>query len=158
MNPLILALVMICGAQAPRDTTAGSDEARIRQIIAAEEAAWNRGDATAYAEHFQEEGSFTNILGSTYYGRPDFERRHAEIFGSIFKKSILVMDVMEIRFIRPDVAIVDIDAKVAGYQHLPPGIRESGDRVLHTRLQQVMVKEDGDWWIASYHNVDVTPP
>jgi len=158
MTILALALVSVLHGQVTPDSASGADEARIRQIVAAEVAAWNRGDARAYAERFQEEGSFTNILGSTSYGRADFERRHAEIFGSVFKGSILTMEVLKIRFLRPDVAIADIDTKVSGYQRLPPGVRESSEHVLHTRLQQVMVKEKDDWWIASYHNVDVKTP
>lgn len=31
----------------------------------------------------------------------------------------------------------------------------SPDGVLHTRLQQVLVKRKGLWWIEAYHNVDV---
>ena len=135
-----------------------SDEGRIRQIIAEEEKAWNQGDAKAYASHFAEEGGFTNVLGTVYYGRRAFEERHASVFATVFKGTSLRMTVQKIRFIRPDIAIVDIDTEMTGFKALPPGIHAATDGVLRTRLQQVMSKESGDWWIASYHNIDVKGP
>src|SRR5207244_10238459 len=92
----------------------GADAARIRQIIAEEESAWNRGDARAYASHFEEEGGFTNVLGTVYYGRHEFEERHARIFATVFKNTVLSMIVQKIRFIRPDVALVDVDTEMRG--------------------------------------------
>jgi hypothetical protein len=50
---------------------------------------------------------------------------------------------------------VDIDTEMTGFKALPPGIHAATDGVLRTRLQQVMSKESGDWWIVSYHNIDV---
>ena len=40
-----------------------SDELAIRNIIQEEITAWNDGDAAAYARHFSEDGTFTNIVG-----------------------------------------------------------------------------------------------
>ena len=135
-----------------------TDEGRIRQIIAEEESAWNRGDAKAYAWHFAEEGGFTNVLGNVYYGRRAFEDRHASLFATAFKGTSLRMTVHKMLFIRPDIAIVDIDTEMTGFKTLPPGIHATADGVVRTRLQQVMSKENGDWWIASYHNIDVKAP
>ncbi len=134
-----------------------SAEAQIHAIIASQEQAWNAGDATAYAVHFLEDGSFTNILGDVNYGRAIFERRHAEIFATIFKGSRLSMTVRRIAFPLPDTAIVDADTDLISYQHLPPGVNAAADGVLHTRLLQVLVRIGEQWWIAACHNVDVKP-
>jgi hypothetical protein len=61
------------------------------------------------------------------------------------------------RFIRPEVAIVDINVELTGYQKLPPGIRVESDGAIRAKLQLVLVKENGEWWITAYHNVAVTP-
>ena len=47
--------------------TGRADEAQIGAILEAQQEAWNRGDAEAYAAHFLEDGSFTNILGLGIY-------------------------------------------------------------------------------------------
>ena len=133
------------------------DEALIRLIIAAQQEAWNRGDARAYAAHFLEDGSFTNILGDVNYGQAIFERRHAEIFATIFKDSQLCISIRRIAFPQSNTAIVDCDTDMTSYQVLPPGVHAAADGVLRTRLLQVLVKIEGQWWIAAYHNVDLKP-
>jgi len=152
----LLAAAASSAVQAGRSPSA--DEARIRQIIAEEESAWNRGDARGYASHFEEEGGFTNVLGTVYYGRHAFEERHAQIFATVFKNTVLSMSVQKIRFIRPDIALVDIDTEMRGFKALPPGVLAAADGALRTHLLQVMSKERGDWWIAAYHNIDVKGP
>lgn len=136
-------------------TTASSDETRIRDIIADQVVAWNAGDAKAFSASFSEDGSFTNIRGTVVYGRRAFLDRHAEIFQSVFKGSTLAMSPTKIRFVRPDVAIVDIATVVSGFAGVPRGVKRASDGRLHTRLQEVLVKNDGAWWIESFHNVDV---
>lgn len=139
-------------------TTVSSEEARIRNIIADQVVAWNAGDAKAFSASFSEDGSFTNIRGTVVYGRQAFFDRHAEIFRSVFKGSTLAMSPTKIRFVRPDVAIVDIATVVSGLVGVPPGVKPASDGRLHTRLQEVLVKNDGAWWIESFHNVDVKEP
>ena len=156
---LSLALLAAAASSAVQaGSTPSTDDARIRQIIAEEESAWNRGDAQSYASHFQEEGGFTNVLGAVYYGRHAFEERHAQIFATVFKNTVLAMIVQKIRFIRPDVALVDVDTEMRGFKALPPGVHAPADGALRTRLLQVMSKERDDWWIAAYHNIDVKGP
>src|SRR5438552_15224641 len=156
---LPLALLAAAASSAVQGGNSPStDEARIRQIIAEEESAWNRGDAKGYASHFEEEGGFTNVLGTVYYGRRAFEDRHAALFATVFKNTVLSMSVQKIRFIRPDVAVVDIDTEMTGFAALPPGIHAAVDGALRTRLQQVMSQERGDGWLAAYHHTDVKGP
>ena len=154
----VLAVLSVVAAAAQISTSSSPDEARILALIADEESAWNRGDATEYAAHFDQNGSFTNVVGTVAYGRKAFEDRHRELFASAFQGSRLTLAVRHLRFVRPDVAVVDIDTEMSGHKGLPPGVRAAADGIVRTRLQQVMVKEGGDWWIAAYHNVDVKVP
>jgi uncharacterized protein (TIGR02246 family) len=142
---------------APQVRPTPADEARIREIIAEQVAAWNAGDGKAFSASFAENGSFTNIRGTVFYGHSAFEDRHIEIFRTFFKGSKLTMSPTKIRFVRPDVAIVDIATEVSGLRDAPPGVTAGAGRI-HTRLQQVFVKNDGVWRVESYHNVDVKGP
>ena len=132
-----------------------NDDREIRTILEQEQAAWNAGDAEAYSRSFHPEGSFTNIVGDTQFGHEIFMERHAAIFQTIFRGSRLSLTIRRIHFPVPGTAIVDTDAAVESYQALPPGVSPSSDGVLRTRLLQVLVKENGAWWVAAYHNVDV---
>lgn len=132
-----------------------SKEARLRAIIADQVVAWNVGDAKAFAVSFAEDGSFTNIRRTLAYGRCAFEDRHTEIFQTIFKGIKLTMLPPRIRFVRPDVAIVDIDCEVRDIASVPPGVKATADGRIRIRLQEVFVKNDGKWQIESYYNVDM---
>ena len=66
--------------------------------------------------------------------------------------------IATLRFIRPDVAIADIDAEVRGFTALPSGLTAMPDGAVQTKLLMVLVNERGDWWISAYHNVAVAPP
>jgi uncharacterized protein (TIGR02246 family) len=133
-----------------------SDEAPIRAIIGEQVTAWNAGDAKAFSASFAEDGSFTNIRGTVFYGHRAFEDRHAEIFRGFFKASRLAMSPTRIRFVRPDVAIVDVATQLSELRgRTPPGVKARPDGTIVTRLQEVFVKDGGRWRIASYHNVDV---
>ena len=90
------------------------------------------GDAEAFAARFAADAGFTNVLGATHYGREAFRERHDAIFKTIYKGSIAKLDITKVRFIRPDVAIVDTDAALSGYAALPPGLRPGADGVMRT--------------------------
>lgn len=146
------------GTPAPADTSS-RDDADIRALIASQVEAWNAGDAKAFSVRFAPDGTFTNIRGTVFYGHRAFEDRHAEIFASVFKGTKISMAPDRIWFVRPDVAIADISATVSGLGgRTPPGVKRGAGGALRTRLQEVLVKDGGTWWIASYHNVDVKGP
>jgi uncharacterized protein (TIGR02246 family) len=132
-----------------------TDEAQIRQIIADQVSAWNAMDAKAFSASFAPDGGFTNIRGTVFYGHQAFEDRHKEIFETFFKGSKLAMSPTKIRFVRPDVAIVDLSTELSELHGAPPGVKPAANGKIHTRLQEVFVKDKGKWRITSYHNVDV---
>lgn len=154
----IFAYLLLITTVLPVAAQSHDDESRIRQVVADQVAAWNVGDAKAFSLRFAEDGSFTNIRGTVFYGHRAFEDRHAEIFKTIFKGSKLAMTVSKIHFVRPDVAIVDISTELSEFQGMPPGVKSTADGKLRTRLQEVFVKNKSEWSIASYHNVDVKEP
>jgi uncharacterized protein (TIGR02246 family) len=133
------------------------DEAQIRGIVQGETDAWNRGDAEAFAARYAETGSFTNVIGQQLYGRKAFIAQHARIFSTIYKGSHNIFSASKITFLRPDVALVEIDGALSGAKQLPPGLKAGEDGALHVKLLEVMTKEKDGWWIAAFHNVAVTP-
>ena len=121
-----------------------AEKAAIQQLLQDETDAWNRGDAKAFAAHFAPDGSFTNRVGMQTYGRAPFEAQHQRTLGRV-------------NFIRPDVAIADIDGVLSKVVTTPPGTPLFPDGSLHVKLQLVLSKENGTWQIDSFHNVTVNP-
>jgi uncharacterized protein (TIGR02246 family) len=79
------------------------------------------------------------------------------IFEGIFKNTTVKQDIVSLRFIRPDVAIVETLTTVSGVKQAPPGVVLDDKGSFHTRLLQVFAKENGQWKVVTYHNVDVKP-
>jgi len=132
-------------------------EAAIRAIVAEQVAAWNAGDGAAYAKHLAPEAAFTNLFGMVMYGAPAFAKRHSEILSTFYKGTTKHHSIRRIRFVTPDVAIVDIDNEVRGVKSMPAAIVVPPDGVVKTQLMEVFVRRGGQWLIEAYHNVDLKP-
>jgi uncharacterized protein (TIGR02246 family) len=140
--------------EAPPDAAA---ESAIRAIIADQASAWNAGDGMRYADHLAPDASFTNVFGMVMYGAAAFAKRHAEILATFYKGTTKQHVVRRIRFVTPDVAIVDIDNQVQGVTAMPAGVALPPDGVMRTQLMEIFVRRDGRWLVEAYHNVDLKP-
>ena len=149
---LMAAAILSMPAAVAQDA---DSEKAVRAIIAEQVVAWNAGDGTRYANHVAPDVSFTNLFGMVMYGATAFAGRHAEILSTFYKGTTKKHSVRRIRFLTPDVAIVDIDNEVHGVKAMPAGILVPPDGVVKTQLMEVFVRRDGQWWIEAYHNVDL---
>lgn len=138
-------------AQTAADTTA------IRSIVEDEVRAWNLGDAGDYSRHVAADATFTNIRGQFFRGHAAFLHQHQVIFGSFFKHTTLQQDIVALRFLGPDVAVVDVLTAVTGVTQPRPGMTFDQHGRLRTRLLQLVARQAGEWKIVAYHNVDVKP-
>ena len=154
---VLLLAIPSAGSQGTANPGTPTDEAAIQAVVQGEADAWNRGDAEAFAAHYAENGSFTNVIGQQLYGKPAFVKQHAMILSTIYKGSHNTFTIGHIAFLRPDVAVVDIDGILTGFSRLPPGLKAAPDGTMHVKLQEVMTREHGQWTIAAFHNVAVTP-
>ena len=135
---------------------AADDQGIIRQIVADEVTAWNNADAAAYASAVRQDCIFTNTVGMMAVGKAAFQAQHAKIFETIYKGTRMRQAVTHLRFLAPGVAVVDTDTELSGAHWMPPGAKIVQGR-LQSRLEQVLIKSDGEWGITSYHNVFVGP-
>lgn len=148
---LVAALAGCKGAPEPAD-------GQIRQALAQQAEAWNRHDAKAWGAPFADEAEFINILGMLLQGRPEIEKRHAELFASIFAKSSVVVTTRKVQALGENGAVAETDYELRGYERLPPGIRATdADGTLRTRLKYVWVRKAGSWVIVSAQNTAVLP-
>lgn len=128
-------------------------EAQIRSIVAAQVTAWDAGDGKAFAKDLAPDASFTNRFGTVMYGPALFAERHREILATFYKGTTRHDSIRRIRFVTPDVAIVDIDSEVRGVKAMPAGIATAPDGINRTQLMEVFVRRGDRWWIEAYHNV-----
>jgi uncharacterized protein (TIGR02246 family) len=149
----LVFFVVLCATMVGSQNS--TDEATVRKLIQDEITAWNNGNGADCAKHFASDGTFTNIAGMHFTGQNAFRERHEEILKGAYRGSTKHSEIVSIKFVRPDVVIVDTLQTITGFQKLLPGTTADEKGRLRTRLLQVLVKEGGEWKIAAYHNVDV---
>ena len=128
------------------------DTQQIHGVMNAFVDAWNQHDAKAFAAVFAEDADFTNWRGTSASGRSKIEEFHAPMFATIFKNSRLRQSSVRTRFIRPDIAAVDVPWDMSGV--MDAGGNPRPDR--HGLLDFVMAKDRGQWQIVVMHNLDLT--
>jgi len=154
----IFALFTLLGA-CSREPASRQAEPLIRQTLAQQEAAWNQHDAKAWVAAFSDDAEFINILGTSLQGRAEIERRHAEIFRTIFARSHVVVKTRKVRALGPSAALAETDYELRDYDRLPPGIRPTdADGTLRTRLKYVWELRAEGWRIVSAQNTAILPP
>lgn len=130
-----------------------ADEYAIRAVMDRFMDAWNHHDAEAFAAVFSQDADFTNIRGMGATGRAKIEAFHAPGFATIFSKSHQEYTDIKTRFLRPDVAAVDVRWKMTGAMD-PQGNLRDRDGLLNF----VMEKNAGRWEIVVLHNLDLSAP
>jgi uncharacterized protein (TIGR02246 family) len=83
-----------------------ADEATLRSFPHAMIAAWNRGDAAAFAAPFADNATFIAFEGTKLEGRNAIVEFHQPLFDTHLKGTRLEGDVEFVRFLEPDVAVM----------------------------------------------------
>ena len=156
-NGMLFSMLMTL-SMLPLQAQSALDEKAIRKILDDEDVAWLAGDAIAYSKSFAAEGTFTNIRGDFHVGKKAFEERHDDIFKTIFNGTTLTHNVTSLKFLKEDVAVVEVIAWVSGFSTQPPArlVLDAKGRLV-VRLLQVVMRDKGEWKIYAYHNVAVGP-
>lgn len=153
---LALVSLTVCaftvGAEeAKTPKTQADDEAAIRENVKQMESGWNTKSGASYARPFAQDADFVVINGMHIQGHEAIEKNHQRIFDTIFKNTTVSLTVKQVRFLRPDVAVVH----VSGHRDAPEAERKL---VMDATMVMVMTKEGGQWKIASFQNTEVTGP
>ena len=125
-----------------------ADEGAIRKTITAFNNARNAFDAKAIADLFDLDGTFTTPVGTSYLGRQAIQQFFASAFASPeMRSSPSTRAIQRIRFLRPDVALVDVREEL--------GTASTAVRVLEITI---LIKRSGDWRIASIYHTHLIEP
>lgn len=144
---LALAALAACALHASAQASAG-DEAAIRENVRQMEAGWNTKSGALFAKPFAEDADYVIINGMQIKGRDAIEKSHQQIFDTIYKESTISLSLKQVRFLRPDVAVVH----VTGHNRNP---RPEGTRESDAVITLVMTRDKGEWKIAAFQNTQV---
>jgi uncharacterized protein (TIGR02246 family) len=132
-----------------------ASDAAIDRVEAAQASCWNRHDANAYAALFTPDADVVNVLGWHWKGRAQLAERLSSAFAGVFRDSILKIENVESRLLRPDIAVAHVQWSMTGARS-PDGRPE--DIPQHGIQTQVLVRSaDGSWQIAAFQNTNSIP-
>lgn len=145
----LVACALYASAQEPAGSnTSAADEAAINENVRQMETGWNTKSGPLFAKPFADDADYVVINGTHIKGRSVIDKGHQRIFDTIYKDSTLSLSVKQIRFLRPDVAVVH----VAGHNKIRQGEAvQEWDAV----MTLVMTKDKGEWKIAAFQNTAV---
>jgi uncharacterized protein (TIGR02246 family) len=151
---ILFPIVLLCGTAWGASLVRAANEPDTHQIAAITDSAkafidaFYKGDAKAVAAFWTPDGDYVDEHGRILKGRKAIEDAYAEVFANN-KGLKLRIDVASVRFPAPDVAIEDgTTAVLAG----------TADAPKRARYQNVLVKKDGKWLLASVREAAYTDP
>ncbi|MFN2385260.1 MAG: SgcJ/EcaC family oxidoreductase [Thermoanaerobaculia bacterium] len=136
--------LVFCALIVPAVLAADGDEAAIRKVHADFTAAWNRHDPAALAAIWSADGDLVNPEGRWAKGNAEVQKNFADEQAGIFKSSTFTNTVTGVRFLTPNIAIVDASFEIrnATPANAPPMTQKG-------LYKAVMVKDGGTWRTAS---------
>jgi uncharacterized protein (TIGR02246 family) len=143
MCPRILTVVaafLMAGAlTAHAQIGTSTDEAAIRKILDARNAAYNNHDAESLAAAYAPDADLVTGTGRIVSGRAAIERNYAESFAGVDKNAVVKTESAKIRFLTADTAILDLEGVTTG----------RADGIIKTHATWVYVRRSGEWTVVA---------
>lgn len=118
------------------------EEAGIGKVVTGFEAAWNKHDAEAMAAYWTDDGDLFNPSGRVARGRKEVAKLFTEEHETYMAKTTFAYHLVSVRFVRPDVAIVEKEAVIDGM----PDSNGAPAPTTRFLVFTVMAKgQDGNW-------------
>jgi len=115
------------------------DQAAVRAVEEAYDAAWDAGDIAALLALLTEDVVITNPYGETTVGRAAVEQFFGTLFADIAKGSTHSSHIRSVHFVTSDVALVDAEAVISAFGPGPEPVRHS--------FTDVLVRTEDGWRI-----------
>ena len=127
------------------DTTTdhAADVEDIRRVIDDAAPAFNANDADLLVEHFARNASAVGVTGDLLAGREAVREASRSLFAGPLRDQRARYDLVDVLFVRPDVALARKNATAVGPAGEPLPVGHA-----MTALY-VLVREDGRWWVVA---------
>ena len=145
MRPLVIAtmLFVAAGLNAASQIAPAGEEQAIRSVLARFYDGWNEHDADKMVSAYAEDIDHINVFGEWQKGRATVRDELARLHAGPLKTSRKTYRVEKIRFLKPDVAIVQVSSHSI-----------TGDNI----GTFVMEKQERSWLTVSFTNVAPNDP
>jgi uncharacterized protein (TIGR02246 family) len=141
MTPLALLLTLLAGS--PRAMAAGDEAAAIRQAMAAQQAAWNRGDVDAFVQAYKDAPDTTFVGSSVRKGYRVILQGYRRHYASRAQMGRLAYSELDVRLL-PGVDGQVRYAVVTGRFHLDRD--EHGEVAQDDGIYSLLWEKTADGW------------
>lgn len=117
-------------ANARQGQVSSDDEAAVRAVEAAYDAAWNAGDLASLLGLLTDRVVIINPYGEMTIGRDAVETSFTALFDGAAKGSTHTSQLRAVHFVGPDVALVDAQAVISDFGQGPEPLRHDFTDVL----------------------------
>jgi uncharacterized protein (TIGR02246 family) len=149
---LLLVVTTICALMNGGLNTGGSEQSAIQAVLNEHADAWTRGDAHAAAAVMTEDADWISGSGRIFQSRKAIEQMHRDLLeGPAHGTRHVHPGTPAIRFLTPDVAIVDGDSYVG-----TSGTKPAASDFSH--YTAVFTKQKGHWMVAAFRALPQVKP
>jgi uncharacterized protein (TIGR02246 family) len=137
---LVVAAVLCAGAQVKHQDQIGSpnEEQAIRAVLARFYEGWNTHDADKMVSVYAEDIDHIDVFGEWQKGRETLRAELARLHAGLLSHSQKQYTVEKIRFLKPDIAVIQVSTRGTGGPNLGT---------------YVMEKQKEGWLTVSFTNV-----
>jgi uncharacterized protein (TIGR02246 family) len=138
--------------QRQESSAVAEEEATVRGLYVRMNDGWNRGDGNDAAAVFAEDGEMVSGDGTYWNGRSEIAKYLTRALTGPVRGSRLVATVLDVRFLRPDVALMRLRA-----DFVPLGASEPAPerRAVHSILA---ARDAGKWHVALFQATRILSP
>jgi uncharacterized protein (TIGR02246 family) len=140
------AFLLASASHAQSRLGSAADEAAILTQRQAAVAAWNTHDPKAIAAHFADDVDRVRSNGAYSAGKPEVEKSFIDTLGGVDKNATLREESTHVRFLTPDVALVEMTVVITGATN-GPVLREHGTLVY--------IKRNGTWVVSAIRSTRI---
>jgi uncharacterized protein (TIGR02246 family) len=150
---LLLAMPLAIGlarAAAADDSANSSDDAAVKQVVAGFSEGWNTHDAHVMCASLADDVQWVNWRGEFLGTRQGVEDEHTKLFADLYKNSHRTDVVKSIRYLNPELAVVDDYWSMTGARK-----RDGSDWPYRAGYSNfLMAKRNGRWIVIVSHTAD----
>jgi uncharacterized protein (TIGR02246 family) len=137
-------------AAAADDSASGPDDAALKEVVAGFSNGWNTHDAHAMCASLADDIEWVNWRGEPLGSRQAVEDEHAKLFADLYKNTHRTDTVKSIRYISPELAVVDDYWTMTGARK-----RDGSEWPYRAGYSDfLMAKRSGRWIVIVSHTAD----
>jgi len=127
------------------------DMASLQALPATFERCWNTHNIDSMGTMLTEDVDFVNVAGNWLKGRAATVADHKDSHSMMFKNSVLTIDSINIKYVKPDLAILHVGWGLAGDRD-PDGTPRNPRHGIFT---WVATRNNGRWLLLAVTNVNI---